>query len=86
MVSALGQSQYVDNVELKNMSLGTGAANINVAAQSGLFNRILGEYGRAGDRRRSYFIADRFAILAGPTGSGLRSKTQWKTPERTVTA
>ena len=44
MVSMLGGSQIVDNVELKQMSLGTGTANIDVAAESSLFNRILGEY------------------------------------------
>ena len=44
MVNMLGGSQVVENVELKEMSLGTGTANIDIAAESTLFNRILGEY------------------------------------------
>ena len=44
MVNILGGSQVVENVELKEMSLGTGTANIDIAAESTLFNRILGEY------------------------------------------
>ena len=44
MVESLGISEIVDNVQLTDMSLGTGVANIDIEAKEGLFNQVLSEY------------------------------------------
>ncbi|GAV22294.1 stage IV sporulation protein A [Carboxydothermus pertinax] len=42
-VVRLAEDEYVDNVELENLDMGTGQASIKVAAKEGLFYRILEE-------------------------------------------
>jgi len=42
-VTRLSENEYVDNVELENLDMGTGQASIKVTAREGLFYRILEE-------------------------------------------
>ncbi|ABB13782.1 stage IV sporulation protein A [Carboxydothermus hydrogenoformans] len=42
-VARLSENEYVDNVELENLDMGTGQASIKVAAKEGLFYRVLEE-------------------------------------------
>lgn len=44
MVDMIGAGENVEDVELKEMQMGNGSANINVAVPQELFNRILSEY------------------------------------------
>lgn len=44
MLDALGECEAVNVAKLSNLSLGTGAAAINVDVQDGLFNQVLSEY------------------------------------------